>query len=115
LQEAPRIDEAENKEILVKILTYHVVPGKVTSTDLKSGDIKSVEGSLVPVVATLVIVGKDNANVTKPDIEASNGVIHQIDKVLLPPSLQESGSSQPNHNQMNRSHQPLDGNYKEES
>ena len=88
----------ENKEILVKILTYHVVPGKVTSTDLKSGDIKSVEGSLMPVVVgnSGVIVGKDNANVVKPDIEASNGVIHQIDKVLLPPSLQDSGSSQPN-------------------
>jgi uncharacterized surface protein with fasciclin (FAS1) repeats len=88
----------ENKEILVKILTYHVVPGKVTSTDLKSGDIKTVEGSPVPVMVgnSGVMVGKENANVTKPDIEASNGVIHQIDRVLLPPSLQDSGSSQPN-------------------
>lgn len=87
----------ENKEILVKILTYHVVPGKVTSTDLKSGEITTVEGSPVPVVvgSSGVIVGKDNANVIKPDIEASNGVIHMIDKVLLPPSLQDGSSSRP--------------------
>ena len=93
----------ENKEILVKILTYHVVPGKVTSTDLKSGDVTTVEGSPVPVVVSNsgVVVGKDSANVIKPDIEASNGVIHMIDKVLLPPSLQDGSSSRPD-NEMNR-------------
>jgi len=82
----------ENKEILVKILTYHVVPGKVTSTDLKSGEIRWKAAQCRSWLAT--VVGKDNANVTKPDIEASNGVIHQIDSAPAP-SLQDSGSSQP--------------------
>jgi uncharacterized surface protein with fasciclin (FAS1) repeats len=94
----------ENKEILVKILTYHVVPGKITSTDLKSGEITTVEGSAVPVTVGNggVTVGKDSANVIKPDIEASNGVIHVIDKVLLPPDLQASSSSKSMNNKMNR-------------
>lgn len=78
----------ENKEVLVKILTYHVVPGKVTSTDLKSGEVKTVEGGGVNVKvdsATGVMV--NDAKVVQPDIQASNGVIHVIDKVILPPDL----------------------------
>ena len=87
----------ENKEILVKILTYHVVPGKVQSSDLKSGEIQTVEGSPVTVTVdqSKVVVGQNNANVVQPDIEASNGVIHVIDKVLLPPDLQASSGSTP--------------------
>jgi uncharacterized surface protein with fasciclin (FAS1) repeats len=75
----------ENKAQLVKILTYHVVPGKVLSTDLKTGPVKTVEGSTVPVglEGGKVEVGK--AYVTKADIAADNGVIHVIDTVLLPP------------------------------
>jgi len=69
----------ENKEILVKILTYHVVPGKVTSTDLKSGEINTVEGGPVPVMVGNSGVMVEQRYVTKPDIETSNGVIHQID------------------------------------
>ena len=94
----------ENKEILVKILTYHVVPGKVQSTDLKSGEIQTVEGSPVTVMVgnSGVMVGKNNAMVIQPDIEASNGVIHVIDKVLLPPDLQASSGSKLMSNQMNR-------------
>ena len=87
----------ENKEILVKILTYHVVPGKVQSSDLKSGEIKTVEGSpmMVMVEQGKVVVGQNSANVTQADIQASNGVIHVIDKVLLPPDLQASNGSTP--------------------
>ena len=87
----------ENKEILVKILTYHVVPGKVQSSDLKSGEIQTVEGSpmMVMIEQSKVVVGQNSANVTQADIQASNGVIHVIDKVLLPPDLQPSGSSTP--------------------
>jgi uncharacterized surface protein with fasciclin (FAS1) repeats len=73
----------ENKEKLVKILTYHVVPGAVMSTDLKEGEVTTVEGSTVEVK-----LGKevkvDDAQVVKADIKASNGVIHVIDKVILP-------------------------------
>ena len=79
----------ENKALLVKILTYHVVPGKVTSTDLKSGAVKSVEGGSINVKvdpATGVSLN-DDAKVVQPDIQASNGIIHVIDKVILPPDI----------------------------
>ena len=79
----------ENKALLVKILTYHVVPGKVTSTDLKSGAVKSVEGGSINVkidAATGVSLN-DEAKVIQPDIQASNGIIHVIDKVILPPDI----------------------------
>lgn len=78
----------ENKEVLVKILTYHVVPGKVASTDLKSGEVKTVEGGGVNVkVDSATGVTVNDAKVVQPDIQASNGVIHVIDKVILPPDL----------------------------
>ncbi len=78
----------ENKEVLVKILTYHVVPSKVFSSDLKSGGVKSVEGSPINVK----VDGKNgvmvnDAKVTQADLKASNGVVHIIDKVILPPNL----------------------------
>jgi uncharacterized surface protein with fasciclin (FAS1) repeats len=74
----------ENKDKLVKILTYHVVSGAVLSTDLKSGKVPTVEGSELEIqVGEQVTV--DDAQVVKADIEASNGVIHVINKVILPP------------------------------
>ena len=75
----------ENKAQLTKILTYHVVPGSVVSTSLKSGDVKSVEGSSLKVAVSTGKVTVGGANVVKADIKASNGVIHVIDKVLMPP------------------------------
>jgi uncharacterized surface protein with fasciclin (FAS1) repeats len=78
----------ENKDILVKILTYHVVPGNVTSGDLKPGEVKTVEGGAVNVQADPAKgVSVNDASVVQPDIKASNGVIHAIDKVMLPPDL----------------------------
>ncbi len=78
----------ENKALLVKILTYHVVPGKVTSTDLKSGAVKSVEGGSINIkVDSATGVSVNEAKVVQPDIQASNGVIHVIDKVILPPDI----------------------------
>jgi len=76
----------ENKAKLTKILTYHVVPGSVVSTSLKSGDVKSVEGSSLKVAVSTGKVTVGGANVVKADIKASNGVIHVIDKVLMPPA-----------------------------
>ena len=76
----------ENKAQLTKILTYHVVPGSVVSTSLKSGDVKSVEGSSLKVAVSPGKVTVSGANVVKADIKASNGVIHVIDKVLMPPN-----------------------------
>ena len=77
----------ENKATLTKILTYHVVPGSVVSTSLKSGDVKSVEGSSLKVAVSTGKVTVGGANVVKADIKASNGVIHVIDKVLMPPDV----------------------------
>jgi uncharacterized surface protein with fasciclin (FAS1) repeats len=74
-----------NKAKLAKILTYHVVAGKVTSKMIKSGEVKTVEGSSVKVVVDKGVSVND-AKVVAADVEASNGVIHVIDKVLLPAS-----------------------------
>jgi uncharacterized surface protein with fasciclin (FAS1) repeats len=75
----------ENNQQLVAILTYHVVPGKVMSKDLvgKKTMAKTVEGTQVSIDATDG-VRVDNAKVVKADIEASNGVIHVIDTVIIP-------------------------------
>jgi len=77
----------ENKDKLVKVLTYHVIPAKVMSTDLKSGmNAKTVEGENIMVDLSKGVM-VNNANVKKADIKASNGVVHVIDKVILPPSM----------------------------
>ena len=75
----------ENKETLVAVLTYHVVPGKIMSGDIagKTTTVVTVQGGELSVDATDgVKVGE--ATVTSADIEASNGVIHVIDTVVLP-------------------------------
>ncbi|WPR75135.1 fasciclin domain-containing protein [Algoriphagus sp. NG3] len=76
----------ENKAQLVKILTYHVVPGKIMASDLKNGQMaETVEGSSLKVT---LMDGKamiNNATVTTADIVADNGVVHVIDTVILPP------------------------------
>ena len=76
----------ENKEKLVAILTYHVVPGKVMAADVvKMKKAKTVEGSEITIKTKGNKVMVDKANVTKTDIVASNGVIHVIDAVMMPP------------------------------
>ncbi|MFM6487413.1 MAG: fasciclin domain-containing protein [Dolichospermum sp.] len=77
----------ENKDTLVKILTYHVVPGVITSKDIKAGEVKTVEGAVVKVEVRKGRVTINNARVKKVDLKASNGVIHVINKVLLPPDV----------------------------
>ena len=78
----------ENKEVLVKILTYHVIPDTVLSTDLQSGEVTSVEGGPISVkVDSTTGVQVNDATVVQPDVKASNGVIHVIDNVILPPDL----------------------------
>lgn len=74
----------EDKEQLTKILTYHVVPGKVMAADVQSLDTATtVEGSDLKIDASSGVKVND-ATVTQADIEADNGVIHVIDTVLLP-------------------------------
>ncbi len=75
----------ENKDKLVAVLTYHVVPGKIMSSDIagKSTEVETVQGSKLAVDA-MDGVKVDAAEVIKADIETSNGVIHVIDTVVLP-------------------------------
>ncbi len=77
----------ENKEKLVGILTYHVVPGRVSSAEVgKLDEAKTVNGENIIISATANGVMVNDAWVTAADVGASNGVIHVIDKVILPPS-----------------------------
>ena len=76
----------ENKEQLVAILTYHVVPGKVMAADVvKLKEAKTVNGKMVDIKTRGDAVMINDAKVTATDIGASNGVIHVIDTVILPP------------------------------
>jgi len=78
----------ENQETLAAILTYHVVAGEVFAADVTEGDVPSVQGD--PITITIdgeTVVLNGSANVIATDIDASNGVIHVIDAVILPPSL----------------------------
>ena len=75
----------ENKDQLVAVLTYHVVPGKIMAADIvgKKADVETVQGSTLSVDAMNGVM-VDNATVIAADVEASNGVIHVIDSVVLP-------------------------------
>ena len=72
-------------EALAAILTYHVVPGKVMSTDLTNGMMATTVNGADVTIMTEGGVMVNDANVVTADIEASNGVIHVIDAVILPP------------------------------
>ncbi len=74
----------ENKKKLTDILTYHVLAGKVMAADVKTMEAKTVQGSSAMVKVADGKVTIDKANVVKTDIEASNGVIHVIDTVIMP-------------------------------
>ncbi len=73
----------KDKAALAKILTYHVVPGKVMAADVKAGMVKSVQGQDI-TLATMGGVTVNGAKVVAADVAASNGVIHAIDTVIMP-------------------------------
>ena len=76
----------ENKAMLRRVLTYHVVPGTVMAGDVvKVSSAKAVSGDTLPITVDGSTVTVDKARVVKADIPASNGVIHVIDTVLLTP------------------------------
>lgn len=85
----------ENKSKLIKVLTYHVVPKELTSKSIASGEEKTVEGGSLKLEVDSAnnTVKVNDAKVTKVDIKASNGIIHVVDKVILPPDLATSSSS----------------------
>lgn len=76
----------ENKATLVKILTYHVVSGMVMAADVTDGDVATVEGQTIKL-STADGVTVNGAKVVIADVMASNGVIHAIDAVILPPDV----------------------------
>jgi uncharacterized surface protein with fasciclin (FAS1) repeats len=75
-----------DKKQLTDILTYHVISGEVMSKDIKNSSPATVEGQTIEINKTDKGVTVNNANVTQADIKASNGVIHEIDTVLMPPA-----------------------------
>lgn len=88
-QTVDKLLNPENRDLLRQVLAYHVVRGKVTSSALKSGQIETLAGKAVAVqVNSSGGVTVNNANVTQANISASNGVIHAIDQVILPPQIQ---------------------------
>ena len=76
----------ENIAVLTAILTYHVVPGMVMSTDIAAGDVATVEGSTVALTTDMGVM-VNGATVIAADVAASNGVIHVIDAVIVPPTV----------------------------
>ena len=85
----------ENKETLIKILTYHVLAGEQTSQKLKDGQAKTLEGAPVEVKVSPRGVMVNDAKVVKADIRASNGVIHVINKVIMPQQPDQASSNKP--------------------
>jgi uncharacterized surface protein with fasciclin (FAS1) repeats len=78
--------EPANKEELAEVLTYHVVPGELTAADLSDGEkLKTVQGDSLEVKVSDAGVTVNGAAVTAADVEASNGIVHVIDEVLIPP------------------------------
>jgi len=83
---AKTMDElAKNKELLSQVLTFHVVPTKAMAADVKQGNVKSVNGANLALSKAGAYVTVEDAVVTKSDLTATNGVVHVIDRVLMPP------------------------------
>ncbi|MBF2000645.1 MAG: fasciclin domain-containing protein [Synechococcales cyanobacterium C42_A2020_086] len=75
----------ENRETLVQVLKYHVVPGTYLSSSLSSGEVETAAGEPLTITVSEDAVTVNNATVIQPDIVATNGVIHAVDQVILPP------------------------------
>ncbi|MGF1603106.1 MAG: fasciclin domain-containing protein [Thermosynechococcaceae cyanobacterium] len=84
----------ENKNQLAALLSYHVVPGKVMAADIKPGEVATEQGSNVTIAVEDGKVKVNNASVVSADLQASNGVIHVVDQVILPPSYPAGGAQQ---------------------
>jgi uncharacterized surface protein with fasciclin (FAS1) repeats len=76
---------ASDKELLKSVLTFHVLPGKVSGADVKNGSAKTVQGASVALSKSGSFITVEDAVVTQADVPASNGVVHVIDRVLMPP------------------------------
>lgn len=74
-----------DKALLKSVLSYHVVLGTITSAETRNGNVRSVQGGSLSVYRSGIFVTVEDAVVQQPDVIASNGVVHIIDKVLMPP------------------------------
>lgn len=72
---------------LKAVLTYHVLPGKVMASDVKNGSSKTVNGASLALSRAGDFVTVEDALVQTPDISATNGVVHIVDSVLMPPAV----------------------------
>ncbi|MGH1396412.1 MAG: fasciclin domain-containing protein [Trichormus sp.] len=99
-----QLQQPENRELLIKILRYHVVPGELTPNRLSSGELKTVEDSPVNIRVDSANnqITVNEARVIQPNIQASNGVIYPINQILIPPNL----TSQQPQNQNNQAQAP---------
>jgi uncharacterized surface protein with fasciclin (FAS1) repeats len=75
-----------DKERLKAVLMYHVVPAQVRAADVRNGPAKSAQGANLALAKSGSFVTVDDALVTSPDIAATNGVVHVVDRVLMPPA-----------------------------
>jgi uncharacterized surface protein with fasciclin (FAS1) repeats len=82
-----KLTKPENQAALQQILSYHVVEGEVPAAEIQSGPVGTVEGGDLEVTADAGDVTVNGASVVQPDVVASNGVIHVVDAVLLPPNF----------------------------
>lgn len=76
---------AGNKALLKEVLGFHVLPGKVAAADVKPGSAKTVQGANLALSRAGSYVTVEDAMVTQADVGAGNGVVHVIDRVLMPP------------------------------
>ncbi|MCY7278272.1 MAG: fasciclin domain-containing protein [Phormidesmis sp. CAN_BIN44] len=81
-----RLLQPQNRKTLTQILSYHVVPGDLSSGQLKPGAVKTLEGQTLNVQTGKQVTVND-AKVSQPDIQANNGVIHVIDRIIVPPDV----------------------------
>jgi uncharacterized surface protein with fasciclin (FAS1) repeats len=84
-----QLQQPENRETLIKILRYHVVSGDLPANKLTSGEVKTLEDEAVNVKVDTANnqIAVNNASVIQPDVKATNGVVHVINQVLIPPEL----------------------------
>jgi len=85
LPAATMADLAKHPEKLKTVLTYHVIPGKVMAADVKNSNAKTVNGANVALAKAGDFVTVESAAVVTPNMVATNGVIHTVDTVLMPP------------------------------
>lgn len=74
----------KDKTKLAELVSYHVIPGKVMVAEVKPGKVKTIEGESVTLTSDNGKITVDNANVVQSDLQADNGVIHEIDAVVMP-------------------------------